>query len=389
MEFEQIIKRLEWLDEERRKDKDRIATLEARQASLETSQDAFAKLAKEIQKGLARLSSLAARLDQFEHAVAKQRQELVGRIEETRTNLETENEKHWKNERQRVNRALAEMRKSTDAITEMARNLAARAEEESHLARLVTQVQKTAEEITRANEETQRAVKVLEENRRQDTKRLGDAQGELSASRKRVDELREKMDVHNDSIRRLENRLNEMLAAEAERKQAQAAFFDQQTRLQVQRDQGLKDWKESYDKLTSQSEKLTTQLAEWDAIQRAAKRAQESYEEMAGRFERRINEISEMQRLAEDRFRQEWVTFKTDEQKRWTGFSLSQEEQQKDNRSSIEKMNDRLTAIEDLSQTQQDILDQGQEAQTEYLQGLLAQIHELLSAYERIAGAAR
>ena len=35
-----------------------------------------------------------------------------------------------------------------------------------------------------------------------------------------------------------------------------------------------------------------------------------------GRFERRINEITEMERLTEERFRQEWVTFKADDQKR-------------------------------------------------------------------------
>jgi len=129
---------------------------------------------------------------------------------------------------------------------------------------------------------------------------------------------------------------------------------------------------------------MEVQLQEWDAIQRAAKRAQESYEEIVQKFERRINEITEMQRLAEDRFRQEWVTFKADDQKRWTSFTLSQDENHKDDRASVEKLEERLTALEDLVQTQQDVLQQTKEANEQLFQGMLAQIHELLSAYERI-----
>jgi hypothetical protein len=58
--------------------------------------------------------------------------------------------------------------------------------------------------------------------------------------------------------------------------------------------------------------------------------AQEAFEEITQRFDRRINEITEMQRLTEDRFRQEWVSFKADDQKRWTNYSLVQEEQQRE-----------------------------------------------------------
>jgi hypothetical protein len=93
-----------------------------------------------------------------------------------------------------------------------------------------------------------------------------------------------------------------------------------------------------------------------------------------------------MQRLAEDRFRQEWVTFKADDQKRWTSYTLGQDETHRDTRSTVEKVDQRLTAIEDLAQTQQDVLQQTKEANEQLFQGMLAQIHELLSAYERIMG---
>jgi hypothetical protein len=125
-------------------------------------------------------------------------------------------------------------------------------------------------------------------------------------------------------------------------------------------------------------------LQDWEVAQRTIKRAQETYEEIVQKFERRINEITEMQRLAEDRFRQEWVTFKADDQKRWTSFTLSQDETHKDTRGGLTKIEERLTALEDLTQTQQDVLQQTKDANEQLFQGMLAQLHELLSAYERI-----
>jgi len=127
-------------------------------------------------------------------------------------------------------------------------------------------------------------------------------------------------------------------------------------------------------------------MAQWDSAQRAVKHAQEVYEEIVQKFDRRINEITEMQRLAEDRFRQEWVSFKSDDQKRWTSYTLSQDELHKDTRGGLDKIEARVTSMEDLVQTQQDVLQQTKEANEQLFQGMLAQIHELLSAYERIMG---
>jgi chromosome segregation ATPase len=249
---------------------------------------------------------------------------------------------------------------------------------------LISTWEKRLQEVTETIAEVKLIQKAAEGPRRQDTKRLADLQGAISAARKRMDEVREKNELFNDNIRRVETRLNEILTSEAERRQSQAAFIETQARLQIDRDRALKEMEEYLSNIRKQTGTMDVQLQEWDVIQRAAKHAQESYEEIVQKFERRINEITEMQRLAEDRFRQEWVTFKADDQKRWTSFTLSQDETHKDDRLSGGKLEDRLSALEDLVQTQQDVLLQTKEANEQLFQGMLAQIHELLSAYERI-----
>ncbi len=285
-----------------------------------------------------------------------------------------------------MHKSVDDLRKTKETIQEIKRELKARLEEETRRGKLLADWEIKIQGIVKTSETIQHAQKVADENRRQESKRLTDLQGEIGAARKRMDEIREKNDLFTDNIRRIETRLNEILSSESDRRQAQTGFIENQARLQVERDRVWKEWEERFDTLRQQTEAMDGQMAHWDSAQRAVKRAQETYEEIVQKFDRRINEITEMQRLAEDRFRQEWVTFKSDDQKRWTSFSLTQDETHKDDRSSLDKLIDRVTALEDLAQTQQDVLQQTKEANEQLFQGMLAQIHELLSAYERIMG---
>ncbi len=112
---------------------------------------------------------------------------------------------------------------------------------------------------------------------------------------------------------------------------------------QVERDRGWKDWQEKYELFKQQADNMEAQVAALDDSIRAAKRAQDAYNDLNQKLERRIAEVSEMQRLAEDRIRQEWVAFKADEQKRWTSHSLSQEESMRDLRKDMDKLEQRTT----------------------------------------------
>jgi chromosome segregation ATPase len=283
-----------------------------------------------------------------------------------------------------INKSITELRKIKDPIAEIRREIKDNAAEESRHNTQISEWEKRLQEVVRSVEEVKIAQKATEGPRLQDVKRLADLQGAVTAARKRMDEVRQKNDLFNDSIRRIETRLNEILVSESERRQSQTSFVETQARLQIDRDRALKEMEEHLNNMRSQTGTMDRQLQEWDVIQRAAKRAQESYEEIVQKFERRINEITEMQRLAEDRFRQEWVSFKADDQKRWTSHTLSQDEIHKDTRSSTVKLEERISSVEDLVQTQQDVLQQTKDANEQLFQGILAQIHELLSAYERI-----
>src|SRR5437773_4003107 len=82
MEFEQLVKRLEWLDEEHRKTRTVIITLEERMAALVANIDTVAKQIKPLAKQIADIANTTARLDQFDDIFAKQREDMNKAIDE-------------------------------------------------------------------------------------------------------------------------------------------------------------------------------------------------------------------------------------------------------------------------------------------------------------------
>lgn len=390
MEFEQIIKRLDWLDEERREDKTAIAALEEQVRGLEGDLKAANKKIKDLNGQLSKVTVAPARLDQMEAALAQQRADLtkhIASIEAGYKEILQEADKRYQMQFEALTTAIAEARKVKTPIAELRRSIKDLTDQENLRNKAMADWEARMTAIVSLAENVERSVKVAEEARKKETRRLADLAGDLNAARKRLDEVREKNELFTDGLRRVELRLNELLTSESERRQAQLNFIETQSRVQVERDRAWKEWEEGLQSSRKQVEAIERALQEWDAAQRAVKRAQEAYEDMVQKSERRINEVSEMQRLAEDRFRQEWVTFKADDQKRWTSYTLSQDEVRKDLRAELGKLQAQVTALEDLTQTQQDIIEQTKDANEQLFQGMLSQIHELLSAYERIMSA--
>jgi DNA repair exonuclease SbcCD ATPase subunit len=392
MEQEQIIKRLEWLDEERRKDKLTIATLEERLVSLEGGFPAIYQQLRELSGEITRLTQTLGRMDQFDATLAQVRVDFnrsMESIEKLRADHERETDKVRRIELEGLNKAIQEVRKGLDPIPELKKGLQARVQEEYRLGRLIEEVDQRIVETRHSDEDFKRAQRLIEEGRRQDAKRLTDIQGEVAALRKRIDEQRGKTDLTADGLRKFDTRMSELVAAENDRRQAQANFLEKQALIQVERERTWREWQTRFDTIEKQALELDTQTQALDVIHRSVKRSQDALDDIVQRIERRINEITEMQRLSEDRFRQDWITYKADDQKRWTNYTLAQEEQLVDVNRQFDKLNERILFFDDIVQEIQERLVEINEETQKRLQGFLALGHEWMSAYERTFGRSR
>ncbi len=392
METEDLAKRLEWLEREYRKDHSLIAELQEQIAGYENAFQLLRNQIKEVGADIARFSSTAARLDQFDTMVTQYRGELtksIDEVEKRRLKHEREMDDRRRVEQENINRSLLDLRAALDVLPEFRRGIQGRVDEDTRLSRAITEIEKKLTEFTRADEDIRRTIRMGEDVRKQEAKRVVDIQGDIAAIRKRSEEAREKSDLNQDNLRQLDARINEILVSEAERRNAQVAFIEQQSLAQLDRDRAWKEMQARFESFNRQTSGLDQQILSLEETQRSVKRSQEAFEDINIRLERRINEITEIQRLAEERFRQEWVSFKADDQKRWTNYSLTQDELTKNIRVELEKLVQRIAELDDAAQVVQDTLQQTSQVTETHLQGLMNWTHDFLSNYERTIGRPR
>lgn len=388
MEFEQIVKRLEFLDKQQRETKETLASLKESLASFETTVNAVSKQIKTLSKQVTDITPAAKRVDQFETLITKQRTDIIKLIEDTekaRIKEEREASKRIQSDISELSKALAQI-KTTINPTEIKKMIKERADENQRALNNIADLKLAVDETRRSNEDVRHTLLANEDTRKNDLKRIADLQGELTSLRKRIDENREKASIQGDTIKNIENRITELLASELERKQAQAAFLDQQRVAQVDRERAWKDWQDKFNTFQKEAETVDQQVQKLDETLRNAKKAQDTYLELNTKLERRINEVTEMQRLAEERLRQEWISFKADDQKRWTGYSLSSEETFRDIRKEIQKYGTSISTMSEVTQILQDQLHQTTDASEKQLQELMNVVHEWMTSYQRIMG---
>jgi hypothetical protein len=388
MNNDQLMKRLQWVEDERRKERDSVALLENRLNEMQGTLKGLTEQIQEISAETTRQATIITRMDAFDDNLIQLRSEtrkIIETNEKEARRLKDEAEKVRLVEIRALEASIAENKKSIEVLPRIEKNVQARVEEELRLLRLIEETQLRIETLKRDEEEYTRTFRLLEDGRRQDSKRIVDLQGEVMALRKRVDDQRGHSELFASNIRKIENRLTELAAVEAERRDSVASFLDKQALSQVERDRTWKEWEERFTSIEKQAIEVEAKLLTLDATQREAKRAQGVLEELSSRVERRLNELTEIQRLAEDRFRQEWATFKADDQKRWTNYTLTQEEQHQESVRQMERLENHTTQIEDVLQDLDVTVTQANMESTKRLQSLLTLVHEWVSSYEKVA----
>jgi chromosome segregation ATPase len=392
MDVDQVLKRVQWMEDEHRKDKDALALLESRIIAYEGGIKGVNDQIKNLNAEITRLTAVVTRMDQYDANMLQLRLENKRQVEELDKEIkkrEEEADKVRRVEVKALDTSVQELRKELDILPRLEKGIQARVEEDTRLVRSVDEVRARLESVRRDEDEYTRTYRLLEDGRRQDAKRLTDLQGDVAVLRKQADSQRGQTEVLNTGVRKLETRMNELVTVEVERREVMQTFLDKQALAQVERDRVWKDWQTRFETIEKQAADTEKQLVSLEATHREAKRTQLVLEELNQRVERRINEITEVQRLGEDRFRQEWVTFKADDQKRWTSYTLTQEEQRSESHRQFDHMAEQVTQLGDSLQEARDLLQQGNELTEKRLQSLLATVHEWVTSFERTIGRTR
>jgi chromosome segregation ATPase len=383
----QLEKKVQWLDDERRKDKSDLASLLNQIKSLISENTSLRQSLKETDEHISELAIKLSSFEKYDARIERLQTDLTKKIKESEEKLDSvsaEQSKRYKFELDNINKAVTNFVPLPGLITEVQTELKSHQVEFTRLTRALEEVKDKVTSVGRFDEDYKRSLRLIEESSRQDAKRISDLQGEVIAQRKRLEENRSRMDLIGDNFRPLENRINELQNLDKERREAQSAFFDRINLQMIERDKVFKEWNERFTKIENINTDLDSQMATLDNTNKVVNKSVAALDEVTQRFDRRINEISEINRLNDERFRQEWTSFKVDDQKRWTNYVLGQEEQHREINREVEKFQPQIDELRTAIQVVQDSLEQISQESVKRFQSILRTYQESILTHNEL-----
>ncbi len=378
---EDLKNRVEWLDEERRKDKALLAKLEERMANLAGIIDSQAK---QLQETSTQLTKLNTRItpQKIDELISKQREDTaraLGAMDKRRLELEEEAGRSRAIEKNRIDKTIGDFKKQIELLGDLQESMESRKSEQVRQAILLQEMRKTLDAIQKRDEERTRILAAVEEGRRQDIRRAADIQGEQQSIREKSSENSARLDALESAGRRNDGRLAELMALELERRNAMAIWQEQQTSSMMERERQWKDWEKHNAESVGRMTNFLKQVESFQEMHRSMRQAIDEYQSLSDKMEQKIKEMAEIQRIQEDRLRQDWTTFLADDQKRWTAQNLTWEDEWRERDRKFSKVADKLTAMEEKAEEISNTLRFAQEGDRALLETLANAIREWLA----------
>ncbi len=349
METEQIDKRVSWLDEQRRKDAQEVTRLEELLEALNESARQQSQQLRDLAGEVARIPALEARIRQYDETIAKHRSEILKQ-------LDTQDERRFAREKQleslrtidqkKVAEQVQELRDKLKDLDRIDESLEARKREELRISRAINGIEQKISQAAVAIEDEQRAVSGIKVAGEKNNQRINELENRGSSMSKRVDELHSLIDSSEDQLRKLATRAEMVEVSEKELRQSQNLWTEQQAAKLAEFERAWIAWEKRFAEFEIQSDDLKERIESYEETHRSLRLLRDELNEVVERLNRRIEEVSEIQRLSEDRFKQEWSTFQADVQKRWSSFKLSSEEQWKEHERKHEPIPEQLKQLQ-------------------------------------------
>ena len=187
MDLQQAARMIEWLDEERRRDKGTIALLEERLAQ---QAEVMTQLVRRLDGLEGEQSSMRTaflpmgRENEIAEQLRTEFQQLIEGTESKRLMAEREAERRGEIARETMARMVRDLEERADKLDRAIEELPAARVERDRVASALAAVQQRVEDLSKKFEEPERRITFLEEQRRQDSRRISDVQAELPEMQK-------------------------------------------------------------------------------------------------------------------------------------------------------------------------------------------------------------
>ncbi|MGC9521450.1 MAG: hypothetical protein ACP5HG_06165 [Anaerolineae bacterium] len=346
MEITQLEQMIRWLDEERKRDKAQIAALQERLEQQLQNLEAQSKEIEGLRQELVTLRTDIRRTDDYPGMIETTQRDLNSSIEALKTQVRRERLEADQNRRAEIemlNDMIADLDKKIRPMLRYEEQLEARASGEQRLQGQVQNVTNALADLSKRTEDRLQSIVYLEEQRRADTRRIAELEGELPPLRKRGDELAARLARLEDSIRKLPTRVDEAIeiAKSYEPKIEELRVAD------FQREQRVKKYLEQAEQVESEVQRLVEQTQKHALLYNQNKQALDSLGAFEDRLEKRQNEIAEMQRLTEERLLRQWEEWQASFARDWQKRAVAEEDRWRRQDLANQKSTEKLAEMEE------------------------------------------
>lgn len=328
-EIGELNKRLEWLDEERRRSARKLAELEQRFALQTREISERDQRIVELERQIALLASQMTRIPQVDTQLLQFKDEIVEMIEQydaRRVQSEKELDRLRRIDHEGLTREIADIRKELPAIPRLQHDMGLRQAEEARLAQLIGVQQSALTPLKNRLEELERSLAFLDQKEKQNSRNVGEVQVQLLEISKRWGPIDNRIDLLATSVTKTEAARDDLYKAQYEMRDTIKSWTEQIQVGEHERNQRLEKWRRL---LEDQSDTLERFSREWIGFSdqyKEAKMAVQTLTEWQKQVEQQQREASELLRIESNRMQSRWENFTLEDQKKWKSFQVDAEQ---------------------------------------------------------------
>lgn len=328
-ELSELVSRLEWMDEERRKTGHKLAELEQRLSGQEREIEGRDQRIEELEEKLSRTTTQLARLSQLDGQLRQFKDELVKLIEQydqRHIKSTEESTKLRRVEHEIHSRELAEIRKEISAISRLENDMGLRQAEEARLANLIGLFKGRISASENQVENLGRDLKFLEEAERKNARTLTELQTDLFEKGKKFEPLDNRLEILAFKVGKLESSMPELTDLISETRQNVKSWSEQVQVGEHERNQRLENWRRVLDEQQGRLEQFNLEWVRFSDQYKEARMAVQTLGEWQTQIEQQQREAAELARVEANRLRTLWDNFELEQEKHWKAVELDREQ---------------------------------------------------------------
>jgi hypothetical protein len=320
MDLGQLSQMTSWLDEEHRRDKAEMIRLQQKVESQAGELQDQARTVKELEGRMASMQAQLLQYGQVQKALEQLKEEVVHMLDQAEERHQQEGrelERVRAIERDNVSRAINEIRRDLQRLPRLQEEFGLRKAEQSRLGESVLNIQQNLNSLNQEVENKLRGMPFLEEGRQQDAKRIARLQQESLEALKRLEQQGSRLQMLEDANQRHERETGEMKEMVSHLRASQRDFVEKQLLEAEHLKREIGEWIETLKVWNKTMDQYAARMQEFSESFREDRQVVESIERFQETIRREQTQVSELQRLAEERQKRQLEQWNEENEKRW------------------------------------------------------------------------